>query len=346
MIETLFGIRLMLRGYSASALYVVACAATLLLLVLPPAAFLTISSKAAASQEGDAARNRRREVAVTFDDLPLQGPSLETKTLREMTARLLQSTRANHVPVFGDVNERKLYSNGKLDAERVAILRLWLNAGAELGNHTFSHMSLKDHPLSLVEQDLIRGETITKQLLAARGMKLKYFRHPELQTGPDLETKKAFEKFLSERGYTVAPVTIDNQDFIFAILYARAKHQGDTELMKRIADEYIPYMERMFEFFEKLSVDVVGYEVKQVLLLHASELNADHFDDLARMMKRRGYTFISLEQALEDKAYLLADAPSSKGLSWLHRWALAKGMEMRQEPREPEWLATLFKSRE
>ncbi|MDT5061018.1 MAG: hypothetical protein QOH63_1477 [Acidobacteriota bacterium] len=344
MIETLFSVPLMLRGYSARARYVVACAAMLLLLALHPATFLTILSKAAAAQEGDAARNTRREVAVTFDDLPLQGPSLEVKALREMTGRLLRSAKANRVPVFGDVNEGKLYSNGKPDAERVAILRMWLDAGAELGNHTFSHMSLKSHPLALVEQDLIRGETITKQLLTERGMKLRYFRHPELQTGPDLETKKAFEKFLAERGYTIAPITIDNQDFIFAILYARAKRQGNAELMKRIADEYVPYMERMFEFFEKLSVEVVGYEVKQVLLLHASELNADHFDDLAQMMKRRGYTFISLEQALEDKAYLLADAPSSKGLSWLHRWALAKGMEMRQEPREPEWVTTLFKS--
>lgn len=306
---------------------------------------LSILAAHASAQVSATAQNTRRQVAVTFDDLPLQGPSLDTKALWEMTAKLLRSTRANHVPVFGDINESKLYSGGKPDGERVAILKMWLDAGAELGNHTFSHLSLKDHPLEQVEQDLIRGETLTKQLLSQRGIKLRYFRHPELQTGPDLETKKAFEKFLAERGYTIAPVTIDNQDFIFAIVYARAKRQGDTELMKRIVDEYVPYMERMFEFFEKLSVDVVGYEVRQVLLLHANELNADHFDDLARMMKKRGYSFISLEQALQDRAYLLTDAQSSKGISWLHRWALAKGLEMRQEPREPEWLMALFKSR-
>jgi peptidoglycan/xylan/chitin deacetylase (PgdA/CDA1 family) len=305
---------------------------------------LLLSGATVSAQERAGAGNTGREVAVTFDDLPLQGPPLDARGLREMTEKLLRSTRANHVPVFADVNESKLYNNGRLDDERVAILKLWLDAGAELGNHTFSHLSLKDHPLRLVEQDLIRGETVTRQLLTERGMKLRYFRHPELQTGPDLETKKAFEKFLAERGYTIAPVTIDNQDFIFAITYARAKRQGDSALMKRIANEYIPYMERMFEFFEKLSVETLGYEVRQVLLLHANEINADHFDELARMMKRRGYAFISLAQALEDKAYRLADAPSSKGLSWLHRWALAKGLEMKQEPREPAWLTTLFQN--
>lgn len=299
----------------------------------------------AIAQEKGAPRIIRREVAVTFDDLPLQGPALDKKSLREMTARLLASTKANHVPIFGDVNERKLYESGQLDPERVAILKMWLDAGALLGNHTFSHMSLKSHPLAQVEQDLIRGETVTKGLLAERGMKLRYFRHPELQTGPDLETKTAFEKFLASRGYRIAPVTIDNNDFIFAEIYARAKRQGDSQLMKRVVDEYVPYMEKMFEFFEKLSVDVVGYEVKEVLLLHASELNADHFDELARMMRQRGYTFISLEEALQDKAYALPDAPSSRGLSWLHRWALAKGMKLREEPREPEWLTTLFNHR-
>lgn len=287
-------------------------------------------------------RVRHREIAVTFDDLPLQGSSLDAKALREMTRKLLQSAKANHVPIFGDVNERKLYSNGKLDAEQVAILKMWLDDGAELGNHTYSHLSLKTHPLTEVEQDLIRGESVTKRLLSEKGQKLRYFRHPELQTGPDIETKQAFEKFLAARGYQIAPVTIDNQDFMFAIVYARAKRQGDNQLMKRVVDEYIPYMERMFEFFEKLSVEVVGYEVRQVLLLHANELNADHFDDLVGMMKRRGYTFISLEQALQDKAYQLSDAQSSRGISWIHRWAMAKGMEMKEEPREPEWLKTLF----
>lgn len=298
---------------------------------------------AAFAQGATNSKPAHREVVVTFDDLLWQGPPLSTAEMRDMTLKLLRSLKANQVPAFADVNENKLYSNGKLDQERVAILKMWLDAGAELGNHTYSHLALnRDHPLAAVEQDVIRGEAVTKQLLNERGMKLRYFRHPVLLTGPDLETKRAFEKFLKGRGYTIAPVTVDNQDFLFAQVYALAKRRGDAELMKRIADAYVPYMEMMFDFFEKLSVDVLGYEVKQVLLLHANELNADHFDELARMMRGRGYTFISLEEALKDKAYTLEDAPSSKGISWLHRWALAKGMPLREEPREPEWVAALF----
>ena len=305
--------------------------------------FVALLSATAIAQEKEPPK---REVSLTFDDLILQGPPLGNRALREMTAKLLRSAKANDVPLFGDVNEGKLYSDGKLDPERVSILRMWLDAGAELGNHTYSHLSLNGHTLASVEEDVVRGETITSKLLGERGRKLRFFRHPVLQTGPDLDTKKEFERFLAGRGYTIAPVTIDNQDFIYAEIYARAKRRGDERLMKRVADDYIPYMERMFEFFEKLSVDVVGYEVKQVLLLHANELNADYFNQLVRMMRKRRYSFITLERALQDKAFSLADAQSMKGLSWIHRWALAKGMELRQEPREPGWLAKLFNERE
>jgi hypothetical protein len=114
--------------------------------------------------------------------------------------------------------------------------------------------------------------------------------------------------------------------------------------MRRVAEAYIEYMDEIFAFFEKLSREFLGYEVKQTLLLHANELNADYFDELVRMMRKRGYAFVSLEDALKDKAYALPDAQAKMGLSWLHRWMLAKGLQMRPEPTEPEWVASLHRS--
>lgn len=63
------------------------------------------------------------------------------------------------------------------------------------------------------------------------------------------------------------------------------------------------------------------------------------------MMKHRGYRFISLENALTDKAYQLPDAQAMKGLSWIHRWRLAKGMPLRMEPTEPQFITQLFNAR-
>jgi peptidoglycan/xylan/chitin deacetylase (PgdA/CDA1 family) len=285
----------------------------------------------------------KRQVAVTFDDLPTPPYMEQLEDMRSVTSRLLASLKRNGVPVVGFVNERKLYRRGEVD-ERVNLLRAWLDAGAELGNHTFSHINLQRAPLAEYEEDVVRGETVTRMLLQERGMKLRYFRHPFLFTGTTPEYKEGLAKFLASRGYTVAPVTLDNGDYLFADVYFKAKKRGDAETAKRVADAYVPYMESIFDFFERLSTETFGREVRQTLLLHANEINADRFDELAAMMKRRGYTFVTLEEALKDPAYAEPDALYKNGVSWIHRWRMAKGLEQKWEPEAPKFVDDLYKA--
>jgi|GEM_PF-189148 len=282
----------------------------------------------------------RRRVAVTFDDLPFTGDGGKTtlSELREFTSKLLGALASNKIPAIGFVNERKLEREGEREA-RLAVLRMWTDAGFELGNHTYSHASLYRTPLARFQRQVIDGEPVTRSLLAARGMKLRYFRHPYLNTGPDLKTKEAFEQFLAGRGYRVAPVTIDNAEWIFAAAYAQALQRGERETARRIADEYVPYMERMFEFYERMSVELFGREIAQTLLVHANALNADHFERVAAMMKRRGYEFVTLEEALKDKAYEHRDTYTGEtGISWLQRWAITRGGKFKKEPALPPYM--------
>ena len=301
-------------------------------------ALLAAALAAGAAAQAPAAR---REVAVTFDDLPTPYGGLEE--MRRITGRLLESVRRNRVPAVGFVNEGKLYRRGEVDA-RAELLRAWLDAGLELGNHTFSHINLQRAPLEDYRDDVVRGETLTRMLLAERGMKLRYFRHPYLFTGTTPEYKRGLAEFLSARGYTVAPVTIDNGDYIFADVYSKALRRGDAETSKRVADAYVPYMESVFDFFERLSAETFGREVRQVLLLHANDINADRFDELAAMLRRRGYTFVTLEEALKDPAYAEPDALYKNGVSWLHRWRMAKGLPQKWEPEVPQFVGELYKA--
>ena len=303
---------------------------------------ILLASAVAAQASGQAgAPPARREVAVTFDDLPT--PYGEMEDMRRITTRLLASVKRNNVPAVGFVNEGKLYRRGEMDA-RADLLRAWLEAGMELGNHTFSHINLHRAPLEDYKDDVLRGETVTRMLLAERGLKLRYFRHPFLFTGTTPEYKKGLSDFLAARGYTVAPVTIDNGDYIFADVYFKAKKRGDEETARRVADAYVPYMESVFEHFERLSAETFGREVKHVLLLHANELNADRFDELAAMLRRRGYAFVTLEEALKDAAYAEPDALHRTGVSWLHRWRLAKGLPIKWEPEAPKFVDELYKA--
>jgi len=285
-----------------------------------------------------------RSVAVTFDDLPATGGTSSMERLRYINSKLLAKLSAGKVPAIGFVNESKLMVEGEMD-ERTALLAEWLDRGHLLGNHTFSHIAIDTATFAQYREDLIRGETVTRMLLEKRGLKLKYYRHTQLRTGPNEAYRKQLSDLLKERGYTVAPVTIDNNEYIFAAVYNEAVSKGDSELAKKIADAYVGYMSSVFAHFEGLSREFLGYEVPQVLLLHANELNADHFDKLAEMIRDRGYRFITLDEAMKDKAYSLPEAGSTRGLSWIHRWILAKGKKTREEPDVPAWISDLFRNR-
>ena len=273
-----------------------------------------------------------REVAITIDDLPRGGDrrAPAADTLR-MTRKLLEPFRAGRLPVTGFVNECR---GGP---ELRELLTVWRDAGAELGNHTCSHPDLNTAPLAHYLADITpRGDRITSEII---GRPPRYFRHPFLHAGKDDATRTAVNAFLADHGYRVAPVTLDNSDYLFAALYGRALDRGDTSLGRRVLDAYLPYMESIFEFFEKRSEKVTGHEIRQILLIHANQLNADAMPALLAMMSRRGYRIVTLERALEDPAYRLADDYSGTGgFSWIHRWSRTKGMKPESEPDEPAWV--------
>jgi peptidoglycan/xylan/chitin deacetylase (PgdA/CDA1 family) len=223
---------------------------------------------------------------------------------------------------------------------------MWVDAGHELGNHTYSHRSLNRVPLDEFQADVVRGEPVTRALLQAKGRTLRYFRHPFLQVGLDLEKRRAFESFLRERGYTIAPVTIDNDEWIFAALYADARKRGDEAAAVRVADAYVAYMDGVFAFMEDLSRRVVGREMAQVLLVHANALNADHFSRIARLLESRGYRFITLEEALRDDAYARKDTyVGAWGISWLHHWEVTEGGKRTPSPDPPAWVTRAYEAR-
>ena len=283
-----------------------------------------------------------RFIAVTIDDLPVVSTRADIKTRQEITKKLLAHIARAKVPAVGFVNEGKLYAgDGKRIEAQIDLLRQWTNAGLELGNHTFSHRSLNAIELNIYQDDILRGEVITKELLKAKGKQMRYFRHPYLHTGLSLEVKENLNRFLGENNYTVAPVTIDNGDWIFARAYDNAFDKGDRKLMSEIGAAYAPYLESKMDYWERQSMKLFGREVKQILLLHANFINSDYFDDIAKMLRSRGYKFITLEESLQDEAYKLPDTFTKRsGISWLHRWALAKGKEnvLPDEPKTPDFV--------
>jgi len=280
-----------------------------------------------------------RQVAVTIDDLPAaMADRLPASDITAMTTKLLTTLRDQKIPVVGFVNEKKLYKPGETD-ERIKALQMWLDYGFELGNHTFSHMSLNQVPLSDWEDNVIQGETVTRMLLAQHKMKLRYFRHPFLDTGRDLETRRKAEEFLTQRGYRIAPITLDGWDWSFAGIYEDARKRNDTELQQKIVKDYLAYHDAVFAYEEQLSAKLFAYEPRQILLLHGNNLEADHIGELLDLLRKRGYRFITLQDALSDGVYSLPDMyVGEEGTGWIDHWAITQGKIPQGAPVFPQWV--------
>lgn len=260
-------------------------------------------------------------VALTFDDLPVFGRMQSAADGAVVTDRLLAGLRHAHYTATGFVNEGRLAASDH--AQRVHLLEKWLDAGMDLGNHSYSHLSLNAVPVETYIADVARGETDTAALLKARGRRERWYRYPYLETGTTLATRQRFEGWLAAHGYRVAPVTMENADWQFAAPYDDAVAHGDPAAAARIREAYLAYTRKAVAWYRQAAVALLGREPAFVFLLHASRLNAASIPALATILHQAQLRVVPLDTAMRDPAYRIADdyvGPNGDG--WLDRWAL------------------------
>jgi len=295
------------------------------------------------------AQTPTRTMAVTIDDLPYvrMGEAEYLPSARTATAKILSTLKKHKVPAVGFVNEFQLDFGNQREA-RIALLREWVNSGMVLGNHTYSHPDFNQLTVAQFEEQIEKGDVVTRQLMQSRRPYQLYFRHPMTHTGDTLEKKEAIEKFLAARGYKVTPHTIENSDFIFNVPYAQAVQKRDAALAKRLRDAYLDLTIAATEFAEKISPQIFSREIPQLLLIHSNDLNADCLDELLQRLTDRGYKFVTLDKVMSDPAYETKDTYVNRyGPTWFLRWSKSKGMNLdfSGDPDPPKWVMDLYNSR-
>ena len=289
-----------------------------------------------------------RRIAITIDDLPWAHlADVAPGEVPAQHAQLMRALKDANAPVTGFVNESKLEHAGTVLPERERMLEDWLDAGAELGNHGYAHLDLHAVGMADYTADILRGEKRLRPMLARRGTAPRWFRHPYLRAGRTAEDKAALASFLHEHGYRIAPVSVDNSDWIWAGAYRNVLKQQtpDAAVLERLRRDYVPYMLAKIDYYEQQSQALLGYNVPHVWLLHANALNAATYVALVDGVRARGYRIIALEEALRDPAYEREDGyTGAYGPSWIHRWAMAEkkpGLTYGGEPRTPQWVLDL-----
>lgn len=229
------------------------------------------------------------EVAITIDDLPaVRNENAATQTA--INKKILYALAKYEIKATGFVNEIKLYFDPANTAKRIDILRLWVANGHELGNHTYSHKFFSKTSLEDFEKEVIRGEKVSKKLMAEAGKTMHYFRYPYLDLGKNIETRQQFEQFLTQLGYTVAPVTIDTSDWKFNKTLLERPYDREE-----IIAQYLAYTRKVFHNHK-----TNGKNIKQhIWLLHANLINSYVMEDLLKIVAENGYTFVPLEKVVK-----------------------------------------------
>ncbi len=287
-----------------------------------------------------------RKMAVTIDDLPyVAAAQPNLRNAQRVTKEILRVLVAHHAPAVGFVNEEKLQIPGEVDA-RIALLQQWVDAGMILGNHTYSHPDFNTLTIEQFEDEIVKGEVITRRLMRGHRPYQLYFRHPMTHIGDTQSRQEAIEAFLAARGYKVTPHTIENSDFIFNVLYVSALGNKDEAMVTRLREAYLDFTIATTEFAERISPQIFGREVTQTLLIHANDINAECLDEILKRFSARGYSFVTLDEAMADPAYQTKVTHVSKsGPTWLWRWMKSKGMNISfaNDPETPQWVLDLYK---
>lgn len=289
---------------------------------------------------------QKKQVCFSFDDLPIVSYGItDTSFQKNLIDKLVLSLKNNKIPAIGFVNETKLYNNQSIIQFQVELLNKWAGNGLDLGNHTYSHSDYNTKSFNDFSQDILKGETVTKEILNSKNKSIKYFRHPFLHVGNTKAKADSLSNFLFNHGYIAAPVTIDNEDYLFALAYKRAIVKGDTNMMIKIGHDYIDYMERKLKYYEKQVNILFGRDINQILLLHTSSLNSDYVDSLAFIFRRNNYDFVSMDEALRDDVYKSnITVYGDWGISWIDKWALSQGKTgsfFKDEPTTPDYIKKL-----
>jgi peptidoglycan/xylan/chitin deacetylase (PgdA/CDA1 family) len=136
-------------------------------------------------------------VALTFDDLPGAGNLPPGMTRTQVATNLAAELRKNHLEgTYGFLNAAKMQNSP--DAEQV--LHAWLDAGMNIGSHTWSHISLTSNTAEAFEHDIDLNEPVLKEFAESRDW--HWFRYPFLWEGDTLEKRHAVRSYLNDPATT------------------------------------------------------------------------------------------------------------------------------------------------
>jgi len=237
-----------------------------------------------------------QKLAITFDDLPVNGRLPPGVTQVETTKNVLAILKKRHVPpVYGFINAKKLEGI----ADGAEALKLWA-AAEPVANHTYAHMDLEQNTPEAFEREIEQNEPALE--LLAKG-DWHWLRYPYLREGDTVEKRRAVRAYLQAHGYRIAQVTLDWEDYLWNTAYARCAAKNDTKSIAWLRSSYLNTASEFLDLGREQSRLIFGHEINYVLLLHLGAFSSTILPDALDLLKKKGFKVVTLEEAESDPAY-------------------------------------------
>lgn len=259
----------------------------------------------------------QNQVAITIDDVP----NVKKYKKDNYQSLLLNKLDRINIPISIFINEDKLTKTDSLE-KNIQLLKKWINRKyVTVGNHTFSHSRYSEVGYENFVRDVEEGEILTKKFSNKYHKDLKYFRFPYNDLGKDSLQHIKIEEYFEKRGYSITPFTIESIDWMYNSVYEYYLENNDFKRAEEIGQNYVAKTLEYFDFFEKLAQKKYNRTIKHIYLCHDNSINEVFLETLIKELKRKSYSFISLEDSLQDDVYKQKDKYYKKwGISWIYRW--------------------------
>jgi len=241
-----------------------------------------------------------RPILITVDDLPIAADKLHRDPVERerITRGMLRALAKHRITTVGLVAGKHHPT-----AADEKLLELWVKAGHELGNHSFSHLNYSETESQPYIADVEKERAWLADFLKARGRQLRFFRFPFLNEGNTPAKLRAMRDYLKSSGQTNLPVTLDDQDWSFEEAWVAARKAGDQAAMARVAEDYQAAMRIHIGHFESVGDRLFGRPTPEILLLHAGEVGAEQWDVLFDWLEKTSHRFATADEVLADPAY-------------------------------------------
>jgi peptidoglycan/xylan/chitin deacetylase (PgdA/CDA1 family) len=271
-----------------------------------------------------------QKLAITMDDLPLNGLLPPGVTRAETTKSVLAILKKRHVPpVYGFINAKKLEGN----ADGAEALRLWA-AAEPVGNHTYAHMDLEQNAAEAFEREIEEDEPAL-ELLATKD-DWHWLRYPYLHEGDTVEKRRAVRAYVKAHGYRIAQVTLDWEDYLWNTAYARCVAKNDTKSIAWLRSSYLNTASEFIDLGRAQAKLTFGHEISYVLLLHLGAFSSTILPEALDLLKKKGFTLVTLEEAESDPAY---ESDPDVGLhdagTFLDQWMQVKQIKYPEHVEKP-----------